>query len=502
MQTLRTATLSSSPSALPPFERSEIKKSESTPKGEKRKQVEVRNLTRGDKKKALAIAGDHDLLRGALADYEKDWRSAGDTSDFNIKTWVDVHNEVDWRKFGLPADLKPTPLTPLKIAVVGSAMKGGGYRSCKNYMDAIKRTHTDEGFAWNEQLALASKRFHASTSRGMGPARQSAPLNFMKLREMDVNAAVKNSAYPARPGSAAVMATFWLLRDLEATNAEFRDMSFDVAAKRVTLMLSMSKNDPRALGCERIWGCVCEGEGNPAGCPYHAALDIKKFIETAFPHDSLAPGFPLFPTPTGEAVTSENMLAFIEELAQMMDEDLYTKAGQRRFGKHSWRATGAVHLSTIGLDTFKIQLIGRWLCAIVLRYCRLAPISDIARDYKVATHAGKAGEALKIATAMNKKVTAQIAEMVDKCADESKKLYEIIRQVETRCAPRTYIVNRKTNKVHKVLTHLSDVGDEAIAYCGFKYAKASVLMKAQLPAAKRDHYCSTCLAEVRANMCK
>ena len=146
-------------------------------------------------------------------------------------------------------------------------MKGGGDRSCKNYLDAIKRVHVDLGHSWNEQLALASKRFHASTARGMGPARQSAPLDFLKLREMDLNRAVKNPAYPARPGSAAVMSTFWLLRDLEATTAEYKGMSIDYAARRVTLLLSMSKNDPRALGCERIWGCVCEGGWQPRSLP-------------------------------------------------------------------------------------------------------------------------------------------------------------------------------------------------------------------------------------------
>ena len=279
-------------------------------------------------------------------------------------------------------------------------------------------------------------------------------------------------------------------------------MSIDYAPKRVTLLLSMSKNDPRALGCERIWGCVCEGDGNPAACPFHAAVDIKEHIDKNFPLESECPGFPLFPTATGEAVTSEAMLMFIEELATMCDEALFTKAGQRKFGKHSWRASGAVHLSLIGLDTFKIQLIGRWLCAIVLRYCRLAPISDVARDYVVATNAKKANETLKNTVALNKKLANMVENVMTKYTEESKELYNLIKEVEKQCAPRQYVINRRTNKVHKVLTLLQDVGRDAIAYCGFKYACASVILKTELPAAKRDHYCSTCLAEVRAAMAK
>ena len=83
------------------------------------------------------------------------------------------------------------------------------------------------------------------------------------------------------------------------------------------------------------------------------------------------------------------MLALTEALAVLTGEALYSKAGQRRFGKHSWRATGAVHLSLVGLATSKIQLLGRWLCAIALRYCRFAPIADIARDYKSASSSSR-----------------------------------------------------------------------------------------------------------------
>ena len=105
-------------------------------------------------------------------------------------------------------------------------------------------------------------------------------------------------------------------------------MLVDRAAHKVTLILSMSKNDPRALGCERSWGCVCDdGVHDPRACPFHAAVDLDDFIKECFPHDHLLPGFPLFPTVTGDPVTSDMMLAFIEELAVMMDEQHYTKAG-------------------------------------------------------------------------------------------------------------------------------------------------------------------------------
>ena len=71
---------------------------------------------------------------------------------------------------------------------------------------------------------------------------------------------MQNPGFPACPRSTIVICTFWLLRDLEATTAELQDMYVDVECKKVVLQLSMSKNDPRALGCERVWGCTCDDD--------------------------------------------------------------------------------------------------------------------------------------------------------------------------------------------------------------------------------------------------
>ena len=93
---------------LPAYDKSELARV-GKPVQPKQEQVEVRNLTRGDTRKALEVAGGPELLTSAMADYEKGWRSAGDTSDFNVKTLRDVHGEVNWTKFGLERDLPVTP---------------------------------------------------------------------------------------------------------------------------------------------------------------------------------------------------------------------------------------------------------------------------------------------------------------------------------------------------------------------------------------------------------
>ena len=170
-----------------------------------------------------------------------------------------------------------------------------------------------------------------------------------------------------------VLFTFFLLRELECASAQHKDMTLDHKAQTVTLRLSVSKNDPRAIGCSRKWGCICGDTVIPGSCPYHAATALNEYLVDTFADRLLDEGFPLFPDADGNEVSPEMMLCLIEELAHLTGERLYNKAGKKRFGKHSWRSTGAVHLGECGLETNKISLMGRWFCAVVLHYTRLAP---------------------------------------------------------------------------------------------------------------------------------
>ena len=108
----------------------DVVRKEAEGKPEKRKQVEIRNLVRGNKKLALQIAGNEEMLDEAMVQYQRDWETAGDTSELNLRTWHEVHAEVNWRRFGMSAETPVLSLGPLKISVVGSVLKGGGYRSC------------------------------------------------------------------------------------------------------------------------------------------------------------------------------------------------------------------------------------------------------------------------------------------------------------------------------------------------------------------------------------
>ena len=106
--------------------------------------------------------------------------------------------------------------------------------------------------------------------------------------------------------------------------------------------------------------------------------------QDCFPELRERPGFPSIPGCFGHEVSAFLMICLIEELAQRLGEQLLNKAGKSRYGKHTWRATGAAHLGGCGLDVNKIALMGRWFCAVVLHYTRMVPITNTARDFKRA----------------------------------------------------------------------------------------------------------------------
>ena len=96
---------------------------------------------RGNKRVGLEIAKDPDRLDAAIAKYYSDVKWSGDTTHFNIRTWREYHEAVDWGRLGERPGCEVLPLTPLKIATVGATLKEAGYRSTPNYMTAIKQEH-------------------------------------------------------------------------------------------------------------------------------------------------------------------------------------------------------------------------------------------------------------------------------------------------------------------------------------------------------------------------
>ena len=139
-------------------------------------------------------------------------------------------------------------MTPVKVMVVGAALKKAGYRGPKKFITAMKQLHISEGHEWDSQLAQAQHRYNMSTTRGLGPARQSEPLPFEKVADLQLNDQAIDPKMPANPAAVITLSTFYLLRELELSAARISDMMFNHELSEARLRLSMSKNDATAKG--------------------------------------------------------------------------------------------------------------------------------------------------------------------------------------------------------------------------------------------------------------
>ena len=136
----------------------------------KRMTPPIHYTARGDKRRGLEVARSPELLDMAVEEYRREVRSVGDTSDDNVKTWQSFHDAVCWTRFGLSEPCPMLPLTPVKVAALGSTCKKAGYRSTKNYLSAVKKLHITANFSWAEQLTVA-RRLSVALGRGSSRAR-------------------------------------------------------------------------------------------------------------------------------------------------------------------------------------------------------------------------------------------------------------------------------------------------------------------------------------------
>ena len=209
-----------------------------------------------------------------------------------------------------------------------------------------------------------------------------------------------------------------MIRELEGAVAKVSHMTLSEEDLTVTWALPVSKTDFAATGCKRSWGCTCIDPAKPGAiCPYHAAKDHLHNIKLRIWNDAHGLDenmLPLFPDDEGNAVTAAAMVALVDELAQITGEPVVNADGLRRFGRHSWRSTGAVWLTgTMGIEVMKVQMMARWSSPVVTHYTRLAPLKAITSDFRKAL-AKKVGEKAdaKNKVAMERsvrKLTAQLA---------------------------------------------------------------------------------------------
>ena len=406
------------------------------------------NKVRGSKQRAFDIARDPAARAQAMAEYERDARSAGDTTKHNVTTWKEFH-DAWWAYLGMEVEV--FPLTVASIAAVGTLLKGADYRSAYNYIAAAKDEHLALGHPWDATLARAYKRFNMSTSRGIGPGKQATPLQLRKCLDLDLSNDALFAGGPVGTPQLITLFTYFLLREVEGSYALWSDITLDLEARVVSWFLPASKTDPKAKGCTRSWGCLCAP--HQTVCPFHAALRQHELLLSLFPEHGTNKDIPFFPTADGEEVTPANMVRVVTTLAEMTGEELTTAAGTNKYGRHVWRSMGAIELAETRVDMFRIQLMARWASAEVLHYARLAPLSGMTDHVRELQSTNSLGKVIR-------DIQGSLDDLDSKYGHLEKHVLDELRQEIRSQQPaqeglprhQRYVINTETQVCHEVLT--------------------------------------------------
>ena len=149
----------------------------------------------------------------------------------------------------------------------------------------------------------------------------------------------------------------------------------------VHILLPASKTDTRALGCKRVWGCICKAKVSAYLCPYHAAVRQTDSLTETFPDRRDDELLPFFPTATGCTAEKEDVVRSLEAAYTLAERPTHDAEGLRLLGGHSLRIGGSRHLALKGLHTYQIELLARWASPMILHYARAAPLATITETY-------------------------------------------------------------------------------------------------------------------------
>jgi hypothetical protein len=449
-----------------------------------------RGVKRASKEKAVEAAATADSRAEALLALRRDMTAASGkgNADSLWATWSLFHEQ--W--FG--PELATLPLTADKIMAVAACFKCGGYRAFPGYMSKAKEKHILAGCVWDGQLDLVSRKATTSVTRGLGMARQSTPFKLlMALQAVKDNKVVLPDAAPIGWCSFMVIATFFVMREIEAANLRVEHTTINDNELSVQLLLPVSKKDPRAVGCSRAWKCLCKG-GAAAGatrmdCPYHAATEQLARLRERF-GVPLPADLPLFPTEDGQPVARAAVIAALEATVQAYGDPIAQPNGSRLLGGHSFRVTGAQQLAALGVDVIKIMVLARWAGESVLRYVRDAPLDNLPDEVRALEEKRSLLEALD-------KLQADVRDINDKVDGQAEEAARITGELRmyapTIQKPFIANGNHRRFKLHWAAIDGSEVIPQLWkTRCGVKFGNWSFTRHESKVEFPIDTWCTKC----------
>ena len=296
-----------------------------------------------------------------------------------------VSLQKTWHRVSLQAGVRePFQLNPTVMFTVTGILKRAQYRSAANYLCAARRAHLEAGHPWGPQHEQAFKQAVRAARRNLGPPKQAeaVPLDVMSAFTDPAPAAPLG---PLWPGAACLLASWWFVREIEASHAQISHLRWEASTQTVYWRLPNSKTDPTALGTERAHACCCKATGT-AMCPFHRLQGHVRQVQEKFGASAAW----VFPTADNKKPTKAGWPSTFVAIAAPGHGAEACQPNLPRFSGHSARASGAQWLAQAGVELWKTQLPGRWTSSTFLRYIRDAPlarlhhiINDTARQQSI-----------------------------------------------------------------------------------------------------------------------
>ena len=430
---------------------------------------------------------------------------------FAETTWYANKSRQNWwLRRATARGIQPVPLSPQLLHLAAALLRKGGYRSAPLYLAAVKRMHVQAGFPWSDSLRLEYTDSIRATTRGLGPPAQSQPFNLQQVAEIppEFDAAIAAEGGPAAPTATVLLASWWMLREIELASASVEQLSFidsDEGCGCARFDLPVSKADQRALGKVRCHTCICPSKL----CPVAAA---RRVHESAVRHSGIAGSAPLLVDRHGKSLQKKDVVSSFQRVAIASG----SPASDRITG-HSGRVTGAQMLARAGIHEWRISTFGRWGTSTIRRYIRDADVEAASKHLAMDTvqtqiQACAAEVCVKRVTAGKPSAKQKTKAIITERFAQHPEFALAGGAPVLTGAPKKYIIDEtsellgehsSTSLPHSIMCKQSSrrhiVQCALFSYCGWKWSKPTlrgpsyIIEEREVTDSPRDQWCKKCV---------
>ena len=295
--------------------------------------------------------------------------------------WADV---VHAARLGDP--YRPDSVMVFSVVAI---LKAAGYRSAIEVAEQAVLEAKLRDFVVPPSVCITLKDARRAAQRAMGPPKSSAPIPVERIPELPQLMEPWHPQGPLWPARCLLVGCWWLLREVELASIAQREVTL-TGDTTVTVLLSVSKTDPRALGAQRSHRCACRPTNSAppaldrALCP---ACAVRAHLADLRSLDLAHPDAPLFPTWGARPVTKAGVVHTIRAGMARLGCPLSSASGAPRWGGHSMRVGGAQFLGRSGVEVSRIQALARHSSNAILGYLQGVHVQTM---HNIAAEAGLA----------------------------------------------------------------------------------------------------------------